>query len=333
MTIILNIAILIACCFIINYFSDVLGDNISKLATKNKISASVRGVLLDGVSSSMPELLTSVAAAALVIFKGDTTAFADVGVGTIGGSAIFNILIIPFLSVLVVPASDLKDIAIDKFAMLRDLGVYLVSIGILFFSAKTGLLTTKIGIGMTGLYTIYVIYLLRSMRNSGAGEEIEEEEEEEEVTESDAKLWTKIICSLMPIGFAVHYCVLAATNLGTEFNIPRVIMALIVLAGVTSIPDTLLSIKSAKRGEIDASIANAVGSNTFDILICLGFVIAVAGVNLEINFTEVAFVFIFLVSSSICYTLAFLFNSGKTVKLALLGAPYVAFVTYIVQTV
>ena len=330
MTIILNIAILTACCFIINYYSDLLGENISKLAIKKKIPASVRGVLLDGVSSSTPELLTSVAAAMLVIFNGDNSAFADVGVGTIGGSAIFNILIIPFLSVLVIPSSDLKNIAIDKMAMLRDLGVYIISIGILFFSARTGLLTTKIGIGMTGVYVVYAVYLLRSMRTSGAGDS---DEEEEIVTESDSKLWGKILFSLLPIGFAVHYCVIAATNLGTEFNIPRVIMALIVLAGVTSIPDALLSIKSAKRGELDASIANAVGSNTFDILICLGFVIAVAGVSLEINFEEVAFVFIFLVLSSVCYTMAFLFNGGKTIKLALLGAPYAAFVAHIAQTI
>lgn len=331
MNLFFNIAILVVCCFTINYFADMLGDSISKLAIKKKIPASVRGVLLDGVSSSTPELLTSIVAAASVILNGDTTAFADVGVGTIGGSAIFNILIIPFLSILVVPAHELKNIEIDKFAMLRDLGIYLLSIGLLFFAARTGILTTKLGITMTVIYVIYALYLLRVSRNSTGGNE--DDDNEEVVTESDLKLWSKIILSLVPVGIAVHYCVVSATFIGNELNIPRVIMALIVLAGVTSIPDALLSIQSAKRGELDASIANAVGSNTFDILICLGFVIAIAGVNLKINFNEVAFVFIFLLTSSICYTMAFLFNSGKKTKLLLLGLPYIAFIGYIAQTI
>lgn len=327
MNIYISAAMLIACCLTINYFADMLGDNISKLAIKKNISPSVRGVLLDGISSSIPELLTSVAAAYLVIVNGDSSAFADVGVGTIGGSAIFNILIIPFLSVLVVPAHELEEIEIDKFALIRDLGVYLLSIAVLYFAAKTGVLTTKTGVIMTGIYAIYAKYLLWFNKNSDDGIQ------EEVVIDSDGSLWSKIAFSLIPIGIAVHYCVVSATFIGTELNIPRVMMALIVLAGVTSIPDTLLSIKSAKKGELDASIANAVGSNTFDILICLGFVIALARVNLEINFQEVAFVFYFLILSSVCYTLAFLFNSHKYVKLAMLGAPYLAFVGYLTYTI
>ncbi|MGL6098852.1 MAG: sodium:calcium antiporter [Fusobacteriaceae bacterium] len=327
MNIYISIAILIASCLAINYFADLLGDSISDLAIKKNISPSVRGVLLDGISSSIPELLTSIAAAYLVIANGDASAFADVGVGTIGGSAIFNILIIPFLSVLVVPAHELDEIEIDKTALIRDLGVYLISVSVLFFAAKTGVLTTKTGIIMTCIYAVYAKYLLWSNKNSDDGNK-----EEPIVIESDGSLLGKIVCSLVPIGIAVHYCVESATFIGTELNIPRVMMALIVLAGVTSIPDTLLSIKSAKKGELDASIANAVGSNTFDILICLGFVIALAGVNLEINFKEVSFVFYFLVLSSVCYTLAFLFNSHKYVKLAMLGAPYLAFVSYLGYT-
>ncbi|MGL5711648.1 MAG: sodium:calcium antiporter, partial [Paraclostridium sp.] len=248
---------------------------------------------------------------------------------TIGGSAIFNILIIPFLSVLFVPSHELDEIEIDKFALVRDLGVYLFSIAILYFAAKTGALTTKVGVLMTGVYAVYAKYLLWSDKNSAGGNE----EEEEVVTEKDSTLWSKILLSLIPIGVSVHYCVESATFIGEELNISRVIMALVVLAGVTSIPDTLLSIKSAKKGELDASIANAVGSNTFDILICLGFVIALAGVNLEINFSEVVFVFYFLVASSICYTTAFLFKSSKYIKLTMLGVPYIAFVGYLVNSI
>ena len=318
------IFLLMVCCLVINKYADLLGENIVKLAIKLDLPPAVRGVLLEGVSSSVPEFVTTGAAALLVILSGDETAFADVGVGTIGGSAIFNILIIPFLSILFVPGEQIKDLEIDKKAMLRDLAVYLCSVGILFFASRTGILSSKIGMLMASIYAVYAFYLIKVSKSEDF-----EKEEEEEVTESLGKLWFNTIACLIPIGISVHYCVVSATFIGNEFNIPRLIMALIVLAGVTSIPDALLSIRSARNGEMDASIANAVGSNSFDILICLGFIIAIAGIDIKINFEEVWYIFAFLILSSICYTLAFLFKSGKVVKLALLGLPYVGFIYYL----
>ncbi|MGL4998789.1 MAG: sodium:calcium antiporter [Cetobacterium sp.] len=331
MSIFSSFLILVVSCAVINKFSDMLGDNIGKLALKLNIAPNVRGVLLDGVSSSMPEFITSAAAAILLVFSNDVSAFSDVGVGTIGGSAIFNILIIPFLSILFVSSKELKNIEINKKALLRDLGVYLVSVAILFFASKTGVLTSKIGILMTGLYIVYAIYLVKTGKKEEILDKIEDETSS--VEESIKVLWLKTIASLIPIGYAIHWCIIGASNIGTHFGVSRLIMSLVILAGVTSIPDALLSIKSAKNGELDASIANAVGSNSFDILICLGFIIAVAGVNIKINFSEVSYIFTFLILSSICYSLAFLFKSSKTTKLILLGSPYIGFVYYLYSNV
>ena len=55
----------------------------------------------------------------------------------------------------------------------------------------------------------------------------------------------------------------------TVLGIPPVIIALTILAGGTSIPDLLSSLIVAKKWKTDMAISNAVGSNIFDILICL----------------------------------------------------------------
>jgi sodium/potassium/calcium exchanger 4 len=52
-------------------------------------------------------------------------------------------------------------------------------------------------------------------------------------------------------------------------GIPQVIIALTILAGWTSVPDLLSSLIVAKKWKADMAVANAVGSNIFDILICL----------------------------------------------------------------
>ena len=53
-------------------------------------------------------------------------------------------------------------------------------------------------------------------------------------------------------------------------NIPPVIVALTILAAGTSVPDLFASVVVARQGRGDMAVANAVGSNIFDILIGLG---------------------------------------------------------------
>jgi len=68
------------------------------------------------------------------------------------------------------------------------------------------------------------------------------------------------------------YMMVDATNrIGLIFRIPSLAMGLIFLAAATSIPDMIGSIAVAKQGEGDMAIANALGSNVFNILFGLGF--------------------------------------------------------------
>merc|ERR1719310_52076 len=76
--------------------------------------------------------------------------------------------------------------------------------------------------------------------------------------------------SILFIGLCTYLMVDAVNRTGTILHIPPLAMALVFLAAGTSIPDTLGSIAVAKQGEGDMAIANALGSNVFDILIGLG---------------------------------------------------------------
>jgi sodium/potassium/calcium exchanger 4 len=61
-----------------------------------------------------------------------------------------------------------------------------------------------------------------------------------------------------------------AARVGCIIGIPEVVMGTLVVAAGTSIPDALGSIAVAKAGEGDMAVANAVGSNVFDIWLGLG---------------------------------------------------------------
>jgi len=67
-------------------------------------------------------------------------------------------------------------------------------------------------------------------------------------------------------------CVLIfTTRVGCILNIPGIVMGTIVLSSGTSVPDSLSSIIVARKGEGDMAIANVLGSNIFNIFVCLGF--------------------------------------------------------------
>ena len=48
-------------------------------------------------------------------------------------------------------------------------------------------------------------------------------------------------------------------------------VALNLASAASSFPDTIISIKDAKKGNYDDAISNALGSNIFDVCFALGF--------------------------------------------------------------
>jgi len=72
------------------------------------------------------------------------------------------------------------------------------------------------------------------------------------------------------VAFFTYFMVDGAGRLGCIIGVPEVIMGMVVLAAGTSVPDMIASISVARDGHGDMAAANAVGSNTFDILLGLG---------------------------------------------------------------
>lgn len=79
------------------------------------------------------------------------------------------------------------------------------------------------------------------------------------------------IMSLLWIGVLTHFMVVWVTAVGCFLGVSTIFMGLVVLAIGTSVPDALGSMIAARSGEANMAIANAVGSNVFDVLIGLGF--------------------------------------------------------------
>ena len=60
------------------------------------------------------------------------------------------------------------------------------------------------------------------------------------------------------------------TVIGFTLGIPDTVMGLTFIAAGVSVPDALSGIAVVKEGHGDMAVSNALGSNGFDILVCLG---------------------------------------------------------------
>lgn len=78
------------------------------------------------------------------------------------------------------------------------------------------------------------------------------------------------LISMVWISFYSYFMVWMITVIGSTLGIPDTVMGLTFVAAGVSVPDALSSIAVIKEGYGDMAVSNAIGSNVFDILVCLG---------------------------------------------------------------
>nr|WP_223287322.1 hypothetical protein [Halomonas elongata] len=87
-----------------------------------------------------------------------------------------------------------------------------------------------------------------------------------------------------------HRCRGAGTGrpeLRRDLRYPSFLWGITVVAAGTSIPDAFVSVRAARQGRGITSIANVLGSNTFDLLVCIPAGVLIAG-GAMVNFSIAA---------------------------------------------
>ena len=286
------------------------------------LSEGVRGGTINAISSSVPELFTTLIA---LFILSDQDGF-SVGIGTTAGSALFNGMIIPAVCILtvvgtVILGKQVQAVNVSAKVILRD-GLALILGELLLILCLGGnQLVWWQGALLMSFYIIYLFYMISSMKQNGNGGEASgddgDEEEEDEELGAVGKLfywmslgplldleslfikdkqkqqikdekwngWPLLLSSTAVIGVACWLLVKSCEWLGTgagnpyEFfgmelsgiGMPPLFVAVIFASMATSVPDTIISVRDAKDGDYDDAVANALGSNIFDICFALGF--------------------------------------------------------------
>lgn len=247
---ILNILVIVVLFYAINWVMDEWFEpQAQNIAWYYWLSQSVAGATLLSIWTSIPEISTAI----LSLFMEWTSP--ALWVWTIVGSAIFQLLVVIWFIWLV------RSCVIKKWPVIRDSISYLIGVGVLYVI----LLDWVIGVLESWLLvSLYLVYLL-VLRHFNS-KELEDEEEDPNLGKP---VWRKFIWSLAVVWVACYFLILQAESLAVVLWVPSVLIALTVLAWWSSIPELVASYTVAKKGKGDMAIANAIGSNIFDILVSL----------------------------------------------------------------
>ncbi|MGB0890886.1 MAG: sodium:calcium antiporter [Flavobacteriaceae bacterium] len=283
MAIISSLGLILITCIIIWRACD--GFEMASNYLGRNMKEGIKGATINAIGSSLPELFTTLFF--LFILK-DKDGFSG-GIGTTAGSAVFNAMIIPAVVILVVIGKGITSkIKISQKVILRDgISLIIAEFALIFVITGTSLNWTH-GLILMCLYFVYVAFMLLSQ---GAGEVENDYEDEADGGNRAVALFkgdlstvvlgdTKInkpkaigllIVSVLFIGLACFWLVEACEQFGTAIGMPIYFVSVVLASAATSVPDTIISYKDALKGNYDDAVANALGSNIFDVCFALGF--------------------------------------------------------------
>lgn len=289
----LQILILVGGLALILFGANWLVDGSSSIAKKFGLSEFVIGLTIVGIGTSTPEMVVSFMSA----FQGK----ADMAIGNIVGSNIFNVLMILGVTALVSP------LAITKTNLRRDIPlnilvtVLLIVLGMNFtiFGKGNDQLCRIDGLI---LLAIFAWYLWKSFKSDNG----DTREEGEGI--KTYKTWTSVILIIAGLAGLViggRLFVDSATQLAKMFGVSDKFIAITIMAAGTSMPELATCVVAALKGRGQLALGNVLGSNISNILLILGGAAVISPLSfgsmtyVDLGVVLVAAVLIFL--SAYCF--------------------------------
>ena len=276
--------------------ADALVDGASSIARKFGISEFVIGLTIVGMGTSAPEMVVS--------FIGAIGGNADIAVGNVIGSNIFNTLLILGLTAMILPMNITslnlkKDIPINIV-----ITVLLLVLGMNFsiFGCGANRLSRIDGLVLLALFCLYLYMSFRFDTPNN---------NEEEPGETKKTGWAILLIVLGLNGLVVggKLFVDSAVSIAKMLNVSDKFIAVTILAGGTSMPELATCLVAAVKKKGQLALGNIIGSNVFNILLILGGSALIHPLSLEqIGFVDLG---ILLLSSLVILTSAYIGKKNK----------------------
>ena len=237
-----------------------LVDGASGIAKRYKVSEFVIGVCIVGIGTSMPEFTVSL--------LGSLRGSAEIAIGNVTGSNMFNTLVILGITAMINPILFTRD------NLRRDMHLNtLASVILLLFAylpiairpAESPVISRLEG----GLFLLlFAGYLYMTFRNGNKSEEAD--------TEGGGKakpLWLLIlmvIAGIAALAVGGKLFVDKGCEIARALKVSETVIAVTFMAGGTSLPELVTCIVAAAKKRNQLALGNILGSNVSNILLILG---------------------------------------------------------------
>lgn len=241
--------------------ANYLVDGSSHIAKRSGISEFVIGLTIVGIGTSAPEMVVSF----LSSMKGN----ADMAIGNIIGSNIFNTMLILGATALISP------LTITKNNLKRDIPLNIAVTVILII---LGMNMTLFGIGRADqlsridgaiMLLTFALYLWTSFRNDTA-DDVEDEMEDLSKSRSIPFSVLLVTGGLAALIIGGRLFVDSATEIAHFIGVSDKFIAITVMAAGTSLPELATCVIAALKGRGQLALGNILGSNISNILLILG---------------------------------------------------------------
>ena len=237
-----------------------LVDGASGIAKRYKVSEFVIGVCIVGIGTSMPELTVSL--------LGSLRGSAEIAIGNVTGSNMFNTLVILGITALINPIMFTRD------NLRRDMHLNtLASVILLLFAylpiafrPAESLMISRLEGGIFLL--LFAGYLFMTFRSGDKSEEAE--------TEGDGKpkplglLILMVIAGIAALALGGKLFVDKGCEIARALKVSETVIAITFMACGTSLPELVTCIVAAAKKRNQLALGNILGSNVCNILLILG---------------------------------------------------------------
>ena len=261
----MNILLLVGGLILILLGANGLTDGAASVAKRLRIPSIVIGLTIVAFGTSAPELTVSVSSA----LKGS----AEIAIGNVVGSNIFNTLMIVGCTALFAPIVITRNTLRKEIPLciLSSIVLLICANDIILDKAKENVLNTTDGLLLLCFFAIFMGYTFAIAKNGNDEQHPTPTHEEDGIKILPTwKSTLYIIGGLAALIFGGQIFVNGATGIARNMGVSESIIGLTLVAGGTSLPELATSIVAALKKNPEIAIGNVIGSNLFNIFFVLG---------------------------------------------------------------
>lgn len=256
----MNILLLIGGLLLILLGANGLTDGAASVAKRFHIPNIVIGLTIVAFGTSAPELTVSVSSA----LKGS----ADIAIGNVVGSNIFNTLMIVGCTALFAPIAVTRNTLQKEIPLciLSSIALLVCANDIFLNGDKANTLSITDGLLLLCFFAIFLSYTFAIASHSPE----ETAGSEETIRQLPRKSVLYILGGLGALIAGGSFFVDGASGIARSLGVSESVIGLTLVAGGTSLPELATSIVAALKKNPEIAIGNVVGSNLFNVFFVLG---------------------------------------------------------------